>query len=147
MQFKIPFRVLAIVSTAWMVAACSSPLTDPGTTAPRVHFPDIAVPSNTYLDLQESVVVGDWPNWTGRMLATSDLEPAQASEYIRQQMLAKGWQLVSSAFIGKFTYVFSNQNRIMSVDVSERGFLRSGSDLVYVSSNVVDKRAPGAFAK
>lgn len=147
MQFNFLLRALVIGSTAWLVVACTTPPTGPGVAAPKVHFPDIAIPSNTFLNLDDSVVVGDGSNWTGRLLATSELEPAQASEYIRRQMLAKGWKLLSSAYVDKFTYVFSNQNRIMSIDVLERGIFRSGSDLVYLSSNLADRRAMDGFAK
>lgn len=81
-----------------------------------------------------SEVIGEGANWAGHQLATSDLTPTETSNSIRQQMQAKGWELLSSIHADKSKYFFTNQHKLMMVEIASMGVFSSSSALTYVSS-------------
>lgn len=98
-------------------------------------YPDIAVPGLAELDLTESVVIGEGANWSGKLLASSDLSPTESTNYILKQMAAKGWQLMSSVHADKSTMVFSKANKLMQVEVAKSSMLQRGASmLTYIAS-------------
>ena len=144
-------RIVCLALTTGL-AACSTPFLGsdgkvtsvPSARSASVSYPDIAVPSQTFLDQKASVVIGEGVNWTGHLLATSDLTPTEASNYILQQMQAKGWKLLSSIHADKSRYFFSNQHKVMLVEIAEKGIFSTSSELTYVSS-FLDKDAARAY--
>lgn len=102
---------------------------------PTVSYPDIAVPANTTLDIKHSVIIGEGKNWTGKLLASSELSETDAANHVLRQMQSKGWQLLSSVHADKSTYFFSNQQKVMLIEVAKKGMLSlGGADLIYLSS-------------
>lgn len=136
-----PTRIFYLAMTLG-IAACSTPFpgSEGAVTSVSTHrsssvsYPDIAVPPQTFLDQKASVVIGEGASWTGNLLATSELTPTEASNYIRQQMQAKGWKLLSSIHADKSRYFFSNQHKLMMVEIGSKGVFSSSSELTYVSS-------------
>lgn len=116
--------------------------------APTISYPDIAVPANTILDIKRSVIIGEGQNWTGKLLASTELSETEAANHVLRQMQSKGWQLLSSVHAGKSTYFFSNQQKVMLIEVAKKGMLSlGGADVTYLSSFRIDSprstAAPG----
>ena len=133
-----PTTFLAHIWIAFaLLSGCSTPISQPldGSQAIKsMGFPDIAVPAQTYMDVKNSMVIGGGAQWTGRLLAKTDLSPTEVSAYLKSQMVAKGWTLLSSVQADNSSLLFCNALKLMSIDVTPSGFLSSGSELTYVAS-------------
>lgn len=136
-----PFLCLVLLGTAGCVkapqpvagtpevpAAGSGPAV---VTSPRL-VKDIPLPSDALTDADKTLIMGQLDSWTGRLVLTTGLSPAEAFAFFQERMEAPGWRLLSATQAKTSILTFLRGDRVASIQIEGR-LLTGSSVLVLVA--------------
>lgn len=88
---------------------------------------DIPMPSGADQEVDESLVLGSLDRWTGRLVLTSGLSPADAFAFYRDRMPNFGWEPLASIQSDVSVLSFARAERVATIQIERRDFLFGGS--------------------
>jgi len=98
---------------------------------------DFPLPSNSKIQMENTVILGSGSSWTGRILLLTKLKPAELLKYFTENANASGWILTSSSISEQIFLVFNKEDRIATIKISKpkRNFLTSGKTKIEIVIN------------
>ncbi|HUL40284.1 MAG TPA: hypothetical protein VLV32_00015 [Burkholderiales bacterium] len=142
-----PFLFAAVILAAGFVSGCSGNPTVTSTPTPITGQPskyqpltDIPIPSESKLDTENSVILGDPQHWVGRAVLNVNLSMADASVFYQKQMPSFGWELVTVAQGKTTNMTFTRPDRVASMQIEPKTF--GGSTVTILMSPRELKEVP-----
>ena len=100
-------------------------------TSPRL-VKDIPLPGDALTDTDKTLIMGQADSWTGRLVVTTGLSPAEAFAFYQERMEAPGWRLLSATQARTSILTFLRGDRVASIQIEGR-FLTGSTVLVIVA--------------
>lgn len=101
------------------------------TSSPRL-VKDIPLPGDALTDADKTLIMGQADSWTGRLVLTTGLSPAEAFAFFQERMEAPGWRLLSATQARTSILTFLRGDRVASIQIEGR-FLTGSTVLVIVA--------------
>lgn len=96
------------------------------------QFTDIAVPDGVTLNLDHSLILGDYDIWTGRLHLESDQAPDELYSFYRREMPRFGWLEIGVARGDISLLTYFRNDRMLIIEISKSAL--SGSSLTILKT-------------
>ncbi len=88
---------------------------------------DVPMPSGAEQDVEDSLVLGSLDRWTGQLVLSSSLSPANAFAFYRDRMPNFGWEPLASIQTDVSVLSFARAERVATIQIERRDFIFGGS--------------------
>lgn len=128
MRTLIRLISIATISATSLLVGCASNYgsvppsdgTGAASTAPAARVADdFPIPAGSIIETEQTLVLGEGANWTGRLVLNLSGDAQSAFVFFRDQGKAFGWQLVSASYGKVSLLTFTKAQRSATVYIEE----------------------------
>ncbi|UFS57154.1 hypothetical protein LN050_04920 [Comamonadaceae bacterium M7527] len=128
MQTLIRVMSIAAISVASLLGGCANnygsvpPADGAGSasTAPAARVADdFPIPAGSVIDTEQTLVLGEGANWTGRLVLNLGSDAQSAFVFFRDQGKAFGWQLIAASYGKASLLTFTKAQRSATVYIED----------------------------
>ena len=133
-------RALRLALAAALIAGLGACGTLPGSGTlrevadPARYLPGVPLPAESKLDLERTLILGNGPDWTGRVAGETRLTEDELVKHFTEQLGKAGWRLVTVARSKASLLTLTSGARVASIEVAPGGGFSSGSTFSMVVS-------------
>ena len=132
-----------------VVGAPETPAAGPAvavTTSPRL-VKDIPLPGDALTSADKTLIMGQADSWTGRLVVTTGLSPAEAFAFFQERMEAPGWRLLSATQAKTSILTFLRGDRVASIQIEGRFLVGSTVTVIVAPFQGAGPKTPGAAGR
>ena len=147
---RLPAGALAALVLALALAGCGSLPGGSGAlrevSDPARYLPGVPLPAGSKVDLERTLILGNGPDWTGRVAGETGLSEDELVRHFTEQLGKAGWRLVTVARSRASLMTLTSGPRVATIEVAPGGGFGGGSTYSIVVSPQATASGTGAPA-
>lgn len=110
---------------------------------PARYLPGVPLPAGSKVDLERTLILGNGPDWTGRVAGETGLSEDDLVRHFTEQLGKAGWRLVTVARSRASLMTLTSGPRVATIEVAPGGGFGGGSTYSIVVSPQAAASATG----